>query len=56
MHELRACGLVEQELANVAHLGIGWIKQNRANLFGDSHATGFTQTQHIAPRELKRTR
>ncbi len=54
VRQLGSGRLLQQQLANVAHLAVLRVEQNRANLLRNLDATRFTQPQNVVARKLKR--
>ncbi len=55
VHQLGARGLVEQQLAGVAHRRIGGVEQQGADLFADGGAARLAQAHNLVASELERT-
>ena len=54
MHQLGTRGLVEQQLAGVAHRRIGGVEQQGANLFADGGAARLAQSYDLIASEVER--
>ncbi len=55
MHNLGACGHVEQCLGALAHLGVLRIEQQRANGVANARAAWLTRGQYMQPALLQRS-
>ena len=54
VHQLGTRGLVEQQLAGIAHRHIGGVEQQGADLFADGGAARFAQAHNLVASELER--
>ena len=50
MHQLGTGGLIEEQLTGVAHLGVGRVEQDGADLLGDGDAARFAEREHVHAR------
>ena len=55
VHQLGACGLVEQQLAGIPHRRIGGVEQQGTDLFTNGGTTRLTQGHDLVASELERT-
>ena len=54
MHQLGTRGLVEQQLAGVAHRRVGGVEQQGADLFADGGAARLAQSYDLIASEVER--
>ena len=54
VNQLGASGLVEQQLAGIAHRRIGGVEQQSANLFADGGAARLAQSYDLIVSEVER--
>ena len=54
MHQLSARGLVEQQLAGIAHRRVGGVEQQGADLFADGSAARLAQAHNLVAGKAER--
>ena len=54
VHQLGACGLVEQQLAGVTHRRVGGVEQQSTDLLADGGTARLAQAHNLVASELER--